>query len=259
MIAFTIVVDLLSRIAKLQEQDVWLWIITILSFGGLLAVSLLYLKNEIGSRRKLRAFTEELHTKEALLGLDDSLLRLITRLLEAKDVNAEMHRIIQKLLYDATELFTPKVRRGLLLRSDAALEYLLISDYYGWLDQIDQKKFYIGRAVPGLQRGIAGEAFITANIVIAHVQVDKNGTWKCEKQSYISFEEDGAAPSHRSLICAPVVIGSRPNDRLGVICFDSTDPQAFDSVRAKEVLKLLSRRIAALLLIYQELQGARST
>ena len=106
-------------------------------------------------------------------------------------------------------------------------------------------------------RGIAGEAFFYRQLRVAHIKKE-NGRWEREpdSKSYIEFDKERPYPPYCSLVCVPIFFKEDAIDCLGVVCFDSENPAAFDPPEVQKMLETLATRIAALLLIYQQLQIA---
>ncbi len=138
---------------------------------------------------KLSELSNKVNQEDFLLDTADSLLRLIPDLISTQDLDDEMHKIIQQILYKVTQSFTSNIRRCLLFLPDEKFEYLSIWDHYGWMEQKEreQKKFYVGPAKPGWQRGIAGEAFVNRTLLDAHITVE-DSKFKCNRESYIFLE-----------------------------------------------------------------------
>jgi putative methionine-R-sulfoxide reductase with GAF domain len=226
----------------------WPWIITLVAWLVLVLIAWAW-------GRDRQAIGTRLKETRSLFEIDESLLRLLPNLVSAQDQNQEVHKIIQKFLYQITQMFSKNVERVLFLHPDPTQEYLVIWVYYGrWLDEANKqtKKFYIGPHDDTRKRGVAGEAFCTSKTIIAHIKME-NGNCKSDKEScYISF--DGEEPSYRSLACIPIIAGGKLDDRLGVLCMDSKNPSIFDDPVSEEILELLGRQIAAMLKIYEELQ-----
>jgi len=103
-------------------------------------------------------------------------------------------------------------------------------------------------------RGIAGEAFFYRQLRVAHIKKE-NGRWEPEPDSkgYIEFDKERPYPPYRSFVCVPIYFKEDAIDCLGVVSFDSENPAAFDPPEVQKMLKTLANRIAALLLIYQQL------
>jgi hypothetical protein len=192
--------------------------------------------------------------------LTDSLMRLLPSLIESVDINDEMHRFIKRILSSSTHLFSKVYGSSLFLLDSQNKEVLTIWEYYQTpADSAARAKCYIGPARPGEKRGVAGEAYVKRSIIIAHMtqEKDDHGQWKFDKDSYIPFTEEGTYPAFNSFACAPIIVGTGPNDCLGVVCVDSTDFSAFDTKDVQEILIRLGRYIGAALLIYNALQNAR--
>ena len=190
--------------------------------------------------------------------LADASMILMPSLISTQNIDTEMHRFIKKLLASATRVFSKVYGSSLFLPDIANKEDLTIWEHYQVpTDSVMRAKCYIGPARLDRKRGVAGEAFLKKEVIVAHItkEQDENGQWKFDKESYIPFTEEGTYPAFNSFACVPIIVGASSNDCLGVVCVDSVDIAAFDSVDVREILLRLGRYIGAALLIYRELQN----
>ena len=125
-------------------------------------------------------------------------------------------------------------------------------DTNGWDDRDSgsQKTFCIDPRKVNIARGVAAEAFVKREVIIAHVSIN-NGRIVCDEPSYIP-SRNSIAPFCGSLICIPI-ISEENNDRcLGVLCFDSYDRAAFNAPIIRDILLLLARHAALVLSINEK-------
>jgi len=212
----------------------------------------------------------KLNEKQLLFVLDDSLMRLLPSMITTTrsdenelDLDERMHILLDRLLDITARAFPQDVRRGILFRPDPDRKHLIIWDHYGWVnkDMKGQARFDIS-GKPETKPGVAGAAFLRGETVIAHIR-QENDQYTCDKSSYVFFEGRNTPPAHFSLICVPItglITGSSvdADGKLGVICLDSKNPKLFDPPEIQEKLELLSRHIAAALLIHDQLSQACS-
>jgi GAF domain len=250
----------------LTQKGSWPWIIIfmilIIGFGLVLYSGS---RNTEGIKTELQKAQTDLQKvnialdrMNMLIGLDDSLLRLLASWMPAKEREREMKLLLADLLRDATTAFAGDVHRAIVFLPDASGEHLRTWAHY----QIPQETiirsvFYVGKDGDDRRRGLAGETFLEIKLHVARI-LHKNDHWKCDSESYIDFDKRRPFPPYRSLVCVPI-IGLAPNSPevstttcLGVVCFDSQNPTIFDNPGAQYLLQVFSRRIAAALLIYQQ-------
>ena len=201
---------------------------------------------------------KELASREKMLELDESLLRLIASVMSEENLEKAMKNLVLKFLMSATSAFPGDVHRASLLLPDAKKEYLRIWEGYQMPDESKiRTHFYIGTKEMDRMRGIAGEAFFYRQLRVAHIKKE-NGRWERESDSkgYIEFDKERPYPPYCSLVCVPIFFGKDRDDCLGVVCFDSENTAAFDPPEVQKMLKTLAKRIASILFIYQQLQMA---
>jgi hypothetical protein len=193
-------------------------------------------------------------TQHNLVLLDDSLLRLLASWIPSKDHENEMKSILAELLSDASAAFNGHVHRAFLLRP--AGEHLKIWTHYGMPeDTVKDLSFYVGSDWRK-QRGTAGQAFVNQELRVGHLTQAGN-VWVCEDRYFIPC---GKRPAYRAFVAIPI-IGVSPTATnantavcLGVVCFDSLQPDIFDSEGNRDVLRVFARRIAAALLLFEQLK-----
>lgn len=204
-----------------------------------------------------------LDTLNNMCDLDDSLLRLLPSLVASGKREVEMQRLLKELLRDATRPFDGHVHRASILLPESGGEYLKIWAHHQVPDEtLARTRFYIGGEGDRI-RGVAGETFLDAQLRVAHF-AEEHPRWKCDLSCYMDFDKSRPFPPYRSFVAVPIigVIPSSPGQiitsTLGVLCFDSDNSTIFDSSAVHYVLRVLARRVAAVLLIYQHLPLAGS-
>lgn len=118
-------------------------------------------------------------------------------------------------------------------------------------------RFYIGND-PQKQHsegiGVAGEAFLTKEIRIAHMDCTEKG-WTCTSKYFKEFSLRAHDPVYRSFVCMPIygppdAMTKKPSC-LGVVCFDSQNRTLFDLEDVGIILRAFARRIATVLIVYR--------
>jgi hypothetical protein len=207
------------------------------------------------SALELQTLNYALDITNHIVAMDDSLLRFLVGMTFAKDPEKEFRRLLVELLRDITLTFGGSVHRALILRPDTTGRYLKTWVHYQMpKETVARMQYYIGSKKVDKKLGVAGEAYIKKEIIVAHI---RDG--KCDNNNYIYFDEERPFIPYRSFVNVPI-IGLIPDLARemfnsipchGVICFDSDDPTIFDSKETTELLWALGRRIAVALLIYQ--------
>jgi GAF domain len=252
----------------LTRINSWPWIITLVTMIIGFTLVLFFVWRSGGAlRTEMHKMNIELHKVSSaldkmnmLIGLDDSLLRLLASWMRARDREGEMKLLLAELLRDATIAFDGEVHRALIFLPDAAGEHLRAWAHYQMpQESITRSIFYVGKNGGDRKRGLAGETFLEGKIHVAHI-THENEHWKCDRDCYIDFDKRRPFPPYRSLVAVPI-IGFTPSSPavsattcLGVVCFDSHNPTIFDNPGAQALLQVFGRRIAAALLIYEQFQ-----
>ena len=206
---------------------------------------------------RLRSVSRGLSTLDGLVKLDSSLLRLLPPLVASGGSDTELRALLRELLRDATEALGPKVNRACILLPDARRERLPVWAHYQLPNEsVARNQFYIG---PDRQimRGSAGATFVDKQLRI--VKIKGNGASRVEEEfterdgkmvpankTYIDFEQRPHLP-YSSFVNVPIF--GRKGRLLGVVCFDSTDPDTFFSKGARELLRQIATRISSALMI----------
>ena len=250
----------------LIASNSWPWIITLITVVIGFALVLFFMRRGgAATRIELRKMNSELHRLNGgldkmnmLLGLDESLLRLLANWMRAADREAGMKLLLTELLRDATNAFDGEVHRALIFLPDETEEYLRAWVHYQMpQESIARTVFYVGKNGDDRKRGVAGETFLAGKIHVAHI-LHESDHWKCDCDCYIDFDKRRPFPPYHSLVGVPI-IGYTPSSPevsattcLGVVCFDSQNLTFFDNQHVQTLLQTLGRRIAAALLIYEQ-------
>ncbi len=113
-----------------------------------------------------------------------------------------------------------------------------------------RKTFCIDLSKANIARGVAAEAFIKREVIVAHVSTN-NGRVVCDESSYIP-SYNSTSPFCGSLMCIPIIFEKDIDRCLGVLCFDSYNRSAFDTPILRDTLLLLTRHVALVLSINEE-------
>jgi GAF domain-containing protein len=193
-----------------------------------------------------------LNTLISVADLDGSLLVLIPKLSSSADKEVAMQQLLREFLRDTTKVFGGQVSRALIVRPDPndRTNYLVPWVGYQMPEQTlsPGHKFYIGDD-PNKKTGIAGKVYKSREVVVVHFH-ERN--WEPDDTDYIIFDYDRPYPPYRSFVGVPILGPS--SECLGVLCFDSYQPNVFDSSEIHNLLVLLGRRIAAAMVIYTQLR-----
>ena len=192
--------------------------------------------------------------KDFLLDLDKTLDALLSTTISIQDPNCRLHEFVSRAFENIMGKTLKDVRRALLFLPDPRRETLIILDAHGWVDRgsESQKTFCIDLQKGNSARGVAGEAFIKRETIVAHVAME-NGFPRCDKASYIP-SRDSVYPFSGSLICIPILVGEEANDCLGVLCVDSYNLATFETLMVQHALHLVTRRISMLLLMSEKVK-----
>lgn len=257
-----------QHLVNLMSMSLLLWIITFVALLCCAVVFFLWKQDTRSWNMRLADLSCKLDEKKLLFVLDDSLMRLLPSMItttksDALDLDKRMHKLIDKLLDVTAKAFPQDVRRGILFRPDADRKHLIVWDLYGWVNrEMKGQAIFDISGKADTRPGVAGNVFLKGETVIAHI-VKKGGQYTWDQSSYISFEKQNDPPPHSSLICVPItglIPGSSidADGKLGVVCLDSKNLTLFDPPEIQEKLALLSRHIAAALLIHDQLSQACS-
>ena len=240
------------------------WIVVYATLIGFFGVLLRY-----NRRRWSKMYMENHQSEMSVLNyLDDSLLRLLPGLVTTNKLGSggqglevRMDRLVMSFLDDAnTWVLKGKARRELLFCPDERKEQLVIGYGPQWLkDDLAVKSF---RIADGIYEGVVGEAYEKAETIVAHHRLE-NGRYRWDRDSYRPSpgRRNSDPTPYNAIICIPVAGTPRSPHKdhlLGVVCFDSVEPDLFDPPEVRETLEKLARHLATSLQIYSKLLQACS-
>jgi hypothetical protein len=194
-----------------------------------------------------------LSTTARMLELDDSLMRAIPGLAQAADRDQRLERLLTEYLRDCTKLFVPDVSRAWILQPEGDWLVPWVA-YQVPNETLTRTRFYIGPPDPSRERGLAGEAFATKRLRVAHL-TEKNGKWTADDGCYIVFDPDRPFPPYRSLVAIPISPAA-PDQCYGVLCLDSVNETIFDGGASQQVIVSLGTRLVAPIKLYRDLQAS---
>lgn len=250
----------LQLMTSSYQANLWPWII-MAALLVLFSIATFFMLRQIGS------LSRTLKSTSNLVELDDSLLRILASWVPPlpTDRDIQVQRTLKEVLRDATVEFNGHVGRAAILLPNSAGDFLECWVHYQMpQESIDDMKFYIG-SDPQIQSdrgGVAGAVYRDQEIVVGHMTQRKNGHWICDDcEDYVKFHGTRPFPPYRSFVNIPIITVSSGAGHsnlicLGVICFDSMDEDVFDSKDVKVVLLSIARRVAATILICNQLPGA---
>lgn len=238
---------------QLLSQSVWFWAIAGSAVGivliGYLFLALFRLHQEIKGLNS---------RSEHIIGLDNGLLRMLAILVRKDSSDDAMRLLIKKLLHDAREAF-PEARKAALFLPDEQKENLSFHFSTGWDGTTESRltRFYIGSHSHERKPGAAGEAFVRQEILVTKFEAHGSGV-RATRDSYIFFGDECSRLPYNALVCVPILLDKRKPECLGVVCFDSKNPDLFDPPEVQTMLELLSIRVAVAIEIFQRLQKSGS-
>lgn len=243
---------LIDLIGRALAHDAWPWIVSgVIAILGIVGIALCWLQISVlqGALRQANKMVE----------LDGSLLRLLASWQPTQRRAHQIELLLKEVLLDATTEFDGEVNRASIMLPDVKRDFLRF-----WVghnmppESREDMEFYIGKDQLKRERdgGVAGEAFYSERLLIGHMKRIDN-FWVCDLESYKKPRGRRPYPSYRSFVNVPIM-GSDPENAdstrcLGVLCFDSQNEKIFDSDEVKEVLLMLASRVAAVILISEQL------
>jgi hypothetical protein len=189
----------------------------------------------------------------SLVKLDDTLLRLLPRLTSAEDLDQGMRRLVTEFFRDATEVFGGDVSRGMVLRPEGD-ELVAWIGYQMPDETIERTRFRLDDQ----SKSGAGVALMTFKdgkprvITFKKQTKGPKHTWNPSSRAYKVFNGARPHPPYRSFVTVAIGSGGTDNDNLGVVCFDSMNPSAFDPPEIQRFLQSLARRLSTAIQIYQQ-------
>ncbi len=245
--------SLWSIIVKSIQTNAWPWYITAL----VTVIALVFFLQTLSLKGTVKV-------TDQIVSLDDELLRQLASAVAQPGLQKAVHRLLERLLCNVTEALPEDPYKASILLPDANREYLHICmNFQMSVESVQRTRFYIGGDEnKKFERGTAGLTFLDQQVRLGHI-VRNGHDWKWEAEGYIPFGEKNPYPSHQSFISLPIIgidlaSPKRKASCLGVVCFDSTLPDIFDSAQTQKVLQTLVRRIAVALIVQASLtQGGR--
>ncbi len=227
---------------------------SLLLFGsGVVLVTILigFTLTLISSIEARKILSQAVVRSNKIIGLDDSLLRLLARLDPTKDLKSQIQKLLEELLRDAIRTFPDRTEtyRASIFLPNSKNEYLKIRVHEGIPDKtIERSNFYIGQDNNlWKERGVAGTTYHTQQLLVGHITWKKE-KWECDLECYKQFTQKDAQPSYNSFVSVPII--GLADEPLGVVCFDSHSSTVFDSTQVQSLLLIFCRRIAVVILIY---------
>jgi hypothetical protein len=262
---------ILQLVMSIVTTASWLWLIILALSCILIGVVVRWQltrgllerteKDLLSTTKTLEVMRQTLMMTNRLVEFDDWLQYLVPNLVSAQDIDDGMQRLMYELLLRATGLFEEPTRASVFLPdSDKKMLYMKYN-YMMSSETIKRTFFDIEPGKTNIKRGIAGEAFLSRDSfpLVTHVKRER-GQWQTDKiENYVFFDTHQPVLQYQSFVCIPIRVGPRPEDNLGVLCFDSQNLTVFDAAAAedselqKRLIKVASR-FAAALQIYQQLK-----
>jgi hypothetical protein len=213
-------------------------------------------------REKIQQLENAARVLTDYVALDDSLLRLLPRLVAAPDRSAAIAKVLDELLQDLMEVFAHQRCRASILRVDG--DYLVPWPLGSLPTASTDHKFYIGRRNGRKwreQQGVAGYVYLERKHAVVHLSW-QGDHWKADHNMYRTFS---SATRHNSqyetFIAIPLEIEldlTGVPKCFGVLCLDSMAPNCFDNPEIQgELVPGLAKRIASVIAVYHLLE--RST
>ena len=210
-----------------------------------------------------KALEEAQNLADDLNKLDMTLLDLLAFIHSStQDLDNQMKQVARiiflltlKILKDvqSASLFRPDIDRVLTVWAYHELndDSVKIKCYGGSLPQDDSP------------RGVAGEAFKERKTIVTHIS-EHNGEWMADSKSYIFLNREILESKRKiiypipynSMICVPLIQDGY-QEPLGVLCFNSNKPEAFNTKEAKDRVQILGDRFISILLMYEKLSQIR--
>lgn len=180
-----------------------------------------------------------------LLGLDDTLLRLMPGMLQTPDLEEAVRNLLRIVLKEVTEVFPRKVFRAYMLKLNQSKDTLV--PWVGYQmshETMTRSTFHVGGG-DNPRMGDAGWAFIHKQLRVVHKRADES----MESAAYIEFDESRQIRPYQAFVCVPLV---DLNDTCqGILCLDShTDSEVFDPPEIQTLLLALGARLATVVFMY---------
>jgi hypothetical protein len=236
-------------VAHVIQQNLWPYgVLSIVII--VLTVLLLYTRHD----RDVKS--NALHMTNKILVLDDSVLRMLPICTTNK--SHERKPILKGVLRQIIMVFGGPVERAAILLEDPdKLSHLTCQAHYHMTDDDIQSMQCDMGSTSQIQHNkgtIAGNAFLTGQILVAHLE---NGHWVCQTHTQqIRFEETHPSGPYQSFVNIPIPSSNSSTNTLpykGILHLESRSKDTFDpneyndSNAIETLLKGLARRVAALI------------
>ncbi len=163
-------------------------------------------------------------------------------------------KLINAVLADISDLLKLDGLRGSVLVPNGKSDYLTyLGSYHINPDDLIEERFHI-TGNPDDIRGLPGWTFVTGNVEKATLthSIDKS---ICLDNSHYAFHSRKPKVSYSSIISLPIKAPGSGSSCVGVLCFDSTNTNAFNSDDTQDVLAKFSLRLYSALLVYNYLES----
>jgi hypothetical protein len=244
-----------------SAQESGLWRVLFLSFMLLLVQIIAFLliakavrkslRREIALLRNAQDQLSALKDAIAVVELDDTLFRLLPRLATALNVEEAMTNLVVEFFRDATSIFGDDVSRGMLLKVEG--DYLVAWIGYQMPEETLKRTRFSLSSPNTTGQGVALRTFRDGRLRVVHLTREAKGhrsKWKPDSRHYKAFADERPHPPYRSF--ATVAVGDGLSQRVGVLCFDSMNSDAFDPDEVQRFLTALGRRLGAAMQIYEQ-------
>ncbi|MCC7103784.1 MAG: GAF domain-containing protein [Chloroflexi bacterium] len=192
---------------------------------------------------------DALERSSRLLQLDDSLLRLFPNMVAAPDRSERIKRLLSEFLTDCANVFEPDVCRAMILHEEDGSLVPWVS-FQMPAESLNRSRFDVSHDLrPGQKRGVAAQAYVDGELRLVHLTRGATG-WQADDEEYIVFETGRLVLPYQSFVAVPIM---RQENRLGVLCLDSVSPSLFDGEGTQQLLMALASRMAAAIVLYEEL------
>lgn len=230
-------------------------VISTICFGFVL-ISFLWLYQRSITAERERQLNYALNVANSLITSDDTLLSLLPGLFASRQPDRAIRKLLKEYLGDARLVFVENVSRSTILRPDEKEHLIPWASYQMPQESLTRTRFYVGQDGSKLN-GIAGKTFKDRKVYVVRFAQDKSGAWIPDDPDYQNFETKRHDPPYRSFVAVPVL--GTEDQCLGVLCFDSPSPTAFDSENVQDLLLAIGRRIATVIRFHTLLASAHRT
>lgn len=183
-----------------------------------------------------------------IIGLQSQVLWSLDNLALSNDVPLACKNLIKVILLENAHILKNIIFRCYVLRPDGDYLVPYVTQQMPEPENYE-RKFYIGDD-PTVRRGVAGLAYVDNSLQITRrVNADDSlesvvADVRFDHKEYITLDDSVPFPQYRAIICTPVRL---KESRLGVLCLDSEDANAFDDPEMQQYLSALGILIAFIL------------